>query len=173
MARARKPTEQELAEQRRLAEHLAGIHGELRIWQRCGKSACRRLRRCRRDPDQCGEIRAPKPWRWVRDVVRMIGEGRSRSAAVRLADHGGGADFVKRLTIDFGFGEPHTVLIDRDGKWTHEEEYRKRARVNHGTRFRRLTGRASAWLRTVPTAQVRRMNATDAEIESDYVRITV
>jgi hypothetical protein len=181
MARARKPTEQELAEQRRLAELLADIHARLRLWQRCGKRRCRRIRRCRHNPDQCGGNRAPKPWKWVQDVVRKIGEGRSRSAAVRLADLGG-ADFVKRLTIDFGFGEPptHTVLVDREGKWTHEEDYRERARASHGARFRRLTGRASAWLRTVPR-QVQDTNmdttmgttATKTEIETDRVRITM
>src|SRR5262249_46035668 len=121
------------------------------------------------------------PWKWVKDVVRVIGEGRSRSAAVRLADHGG-SDFVNRLTIDFRFGEPptHTVLGGRAGKRTHEGEYPERARVNHGARVRRMTGRASAWLRTVhrqgqdtTLGTTTGTTKTRAEIETDYVRITM
>jgi len=39
----------------------------------------------------------------------------------------------------------------RDGTWTNEAHYlATRPPINHGTRFRRLTGRASAWLGTVP-----------------------
>jgi hypothetical protein len=151
MARARKPTDQELAEQRSIAEFLADTHARLRLWRKCSAKTCRRVRRCRQEADKCGAGCAGKSWKWVHDVVRTIREGRSRTAAVRAAETGM-SDIVERKVHYFGFGNPdHVVFLkDRDGRWTTEDHLRARPRVTHGTQFRRLTGRGSPWLRSVP-----------------------
>jgi len=151
MVRVRKLTEQELAEQRQLADFLSDTHARLRIWRKCSAKACRRIRRCQRDPDKCGEQRAEKSWKWVHDVVRGVREGRSRTAAVRNAKTGM-SDIVERDVVKFWWGNEVFVKL-RDGKWRNEAHYlSSRPPINHGTRFRRLTGRASTWLSVVPAA---------------------
>jgi hypothetical protein len=149
MARTRKLTEQELAEQQRLGDFLTDTHARLRIWRKCSAKACRRIRRCQRDPDKCGERRAEKSWKWVHDVVQGVREGRSRTAALRAAETGM-SDIVERNVVKFWWGNEVFAKL-RDGRRIMEAHYlATHPPINHGTRFRRLTGRASTWLSMVP-----------------------
>ena len=149
MARARKPTERELAEQRQVGDFLSDTHARLRIWRKCGAKTCRRIRRCQRDADTCGKKRAPQSWKRVQDVVQGVRDGRSRTAALRAAETGM-SDIVERTVVELFWGN-EVFLKLRDGTWTNERTYRaSRPPSKHGTRFRRLTGRASTWLGTVP-----------------------
>lgn len=143
-------------ERQRLADFLAGTHDKLRLWRMCTRKACRRTRSCGADVDACATRCCPQRWAWVHCVVKMLGEGRSRRAAVRAADQAalGGE---KRVRIHFGFGEPVELVMNSDGTWTRPSG--PRARIELGTEFRRLTGAASAWLRSAPGGGVKGIDA--------------
>ncbi len=134
------------AEQRLLAPFMAETHRGLGFWRACKRSVCRRRRLCCGNVDACGKRLAPERWSWVKHVVAAIRVGHSRSAAGRLAvDRMLG--IKKRLTIHFGSGEPERFLVNEEGRWIRPKHLSK---AQLSTRFQRLTGPASRWMRNAP-----------------------
>jgi hypothetical protein len=116
--RRNKPLYEQLspAQQKNLTEFLRGVHGRLRLWQKCKKRVCRRRRRCCGEVNACGAALSHQHWKWIRHFVEALREGVTRGAAVRAADKG----MIPRRVLVPGIAEPSWFLEDDDGMWVPE-----------------------------------------------------
>ena len=78
--------EREALEQQAAADFLRLAHHAAGFWRACATKACRRVRACRGDVDECGARRFPEGWAWVRGVLQALRDGARPRAAMRAAD---------------------------------------------------------------------------------------
>ncbi|MCC6775139.1 MAG: hypothetical protein IT537_00630 [Hyphomicrobiales bacterium] len=131
-----------------LAPFMRETHRVLGLWRSCKKATCRRRGRCLGNVETCGARDAADRWRWLKQAVAALRNGRTRSAAVRISTSR--LLGLRPLSISWAVGEPpFRFFIDEQGRWLRPENVRQ---PRLGRRFRRLTGPASRWVRDAPHA---------------------
>jgi hypothetical protein len=136
------------ADEQEVREFFAGIHARLRLWRRCRRRTCRRLRSCGGNLEACGARLAPQHWKWMHHFAQALLHAGSPRAAVRAADR---HMLPRRIIMEFGLGPPAEFIVNEDGSRTNIA--RAPPPFRFGGELKRLA--AAVRLSAAPAAEVR------------------